>query len=58
MALCDSHEAGIPAHLELQGKGHIVSALQFLPVVGMASGAIILVQVLEPVQRNHVGQLG
>jgi hypothetical protein len=58
MALCDRHEAGILVQLELQDKGQIVSSRQVLPVVDMASGDTILVQLLEPVQHNHVGQLG
>ena len=58
MALSDRHAVGIPAHLELQGKGRLVTALQVLPAVDLVSGAIVLVQLLEPVQHSHVGQLG
>ena len=58
MALCDRHEAGIHVHLELQGKGHVVSARQVLPVVHIVNGAIFLAQPLETVQHNRVGQLG
>ena len=57
MALCDRHEVVVLVQLELQGKGHLVSALQVLPVVDMVS-ATILVQLLELVQHSHVGQLG
>ena len=49
MALCEIHEAGNPVQL--------VSALHVLPVVDMVS-AIILLQIPEPVQHNHVGQPG
>jgi hypothetical protein len=30
MALCDTHEAGIPVHLELQGTSHLVNVIQVL----------------------------
>ena len=44
--------------LSCKAKGRLANALQVLPVVDMVSGALILVQLLVPVQHNHVGQLG